>query len=110
MIFTSEVSRAFYRDPKLAKDLDAMAAFKDSGDLEYLIDDALVLTTAKDEPGVIYVEVPKVRDEPDNGRESQFRMLLDRVRAELSEIPMPTEGAAAHRLDWTCTHAQVVAS
>jgi RecA/RadA recombinase len=59
VIFTSEVSREFYRNELQASAMNDMAAGKESGDIEYVAQTFLVLRTTKDGDGLVSVSVPK---------------------------------------------------
>jgi 5S rRNA maturation endonuclease (ribonuclease M5)/archaellum biogenesis ATPase FlaH len=61
VLATCELSRAFYRTPALAAQLNPLAAFKESGSIEYAAQTAIVLTTPKGRSDVIDAAVPKNR-------------------------------------------------
>jgi Mrp family chromosome partitioning ATPase len=88
VLCTSEVNRGFYRDTD-KRQVTAMAAFKESGAIEYDCDSAIVLTSVADQKGIVDVEVPKNRDA--YGATSSFRLRLDFKTAMFTEISKPVE-------------------
>jgi hypothetical protein len=84
VITTSEVSRAFYA--KVDDRVDPLAAFKESGDIEYALDLALVLISVKDQNGALEVWIPKNRIAPKHDRNAPaFRASIDFARAKMQE-------------------------
>lgn len=91
VIATSELARGAYRDENT---INPLAAFKESGSIEYGVGTALVLRTVGDEPGLIDVEVPKNRIGRSADAKKPFRLRLDFDRAALREVPPPTPKSA----------------
>lgn len=91
IVATSELSRGAYRN---AKDrIAALAAFKDSGDIEYAARLALVLQSVPGEAGkLVDVDVPKNKAGRIEGDEAGFRMRLDRARCTYAIEPRPPSG------------------
>src|SRR5262249_51188956 len=86
VIVTSELSRASYRNKAQADQIEDLAAFKESGGIEYAGTVLLVLRNPKGSGGMVDVTMPKNRlgfERPD------FRLQLDPARATLREVPMP---------------------
>lgn len=84
VIATSEVPRSWYARADEA--IDPMAAFKESGAIEYALDLALVLASVKGENGNADVWVPKNRIWPRSDRSKPaFRTTIDFARARMSE-------------------------
>lgn len=87
VIATSEVSRAAYRSRRPKDPIDPLAAFKESGGIEYGADVALFLSSTDGDPDLVEVFVAKNR----LGRSrTSFRLRLDRERATFE----PVEDAA----------------
>lgn len=83
VIAISEVSRGWYRNKR--EQIDPMAAFKESGGIEYAAATAMVLSTVADDDNAFDVVVPKNR-----GYERKpFRLRLDRARMTFREAEMP---------------------
>lgn len=101
VIATCELSRAYYRSEALARELNPLAAFKESGSIEYQSQTAIVLTTPKGHHDLIDVTVAKNR----GYRKESFRLQLhedlsfhetDRPsddEEELTQISKPLEKA-----------------
>lgn len=85
LIATSELPRGAYRNEDAARDFNDMAAGKDSGDIEYAAAVQMVLRSVKDHPGLIRVNVPKLK----RGREVEFYLRLNRVTHTLVEADAP---------------------
>jgi KaiC/GvpD/RAD55 family RecA-like ATPase len=102
VLATCELARGAYRSNDPTQRINSLAAFKESGSVEYGMDGALVLRTISGEPDLVDVEVVKNR----LGSRPEFRLRLDRARALLSEVPRPNapdleaarDGAARARL------------
>ena len=82
---TTELARGAYRSRNAADRIDDLAAFKESGGIEYGCDFAMVLRSVKDEVDLIDVTIAKNRV----GRRPPFRLRLDHARATFAEVPMP---------------------
>lgn len=90
VIATSEVGRGWYRGGP--DKVDPLAAFKESGGIEYALDVALVLESVKGETGQVDVWVPKSRLGRADRGEPACRARIDFARADMSEIASPAEG------------------
>lgn len=94
VLATSEVPRSFYA--KRDDQIDPLAAFKESGSIEYALDVALVLQSVKDENGRTDVFIPKNRIAPPKDSEAPaFRFAIDFDRARANEVPIPMDGDEA---------------
>ncbi len=87
VIATSELARGAYRNKNSADQIDDLAAFKESGALEYAADLALVLRNVRDEEDLVDVTIPKSR----LGERTPFRMRLDRRHMRFTEIAVDVE-------------------
>ena len=72
VVATCELARAFYRSAALASQLNPLAAFKESGSIEYAAQTAIVLTTPKGQSDIIDATVAKNR----GYRKDPFRLAL----------------------------------
>lgn len=81
VFFTSEMSRASYRSKRADEQVDDLAAFKESGGIEYSADVLLTLRTAKRDAQLVHVTVPKNR----LGSRGEFALRLDARHAEFAE-------------------------
>jgi hypothetical protein len=72
VVATCELARAYYRSSALAAQLNPLAAFKESGFIEYAAQTAIVLTTSKGQPDVVDATVCKNR----GYRKAPFRLAL----------------------------------
>jgi archaellum biogenesis ATPase FlaH len=72
VVATCELARAFYRSSALAAQLNPLAAFKESGSIEYAAQTAFVLTTPKGQSDMIDAAVAKNRGYP----KRPFRLAL----------------------------------
>lgn len=86
VLVTSELSRASYRSKVVAEQIDDLAAFKESGSIEYAGTVLLVLRNPKGSGGVVDVTMPKNRL---GFEKADFRLQLDPDRATLSEVDKP---------------------
>jgi RecA/RadA recombinase len=93
VLATCELARGAYRSNDPAQRTNSLAAFKESGSIEYGMDGALVLRTVSGEPDLVDVEVVKNR----LGAKPEFRLRLDRARALFTEEARPAEDLAAER-------------
>jgi hypothetical protein len=82
----SEMARGGYRTGDRSTDTSALAAGKESGGIEYGAALLLGLRSVKGENNLTDVEVAKNRL---GGAKPEFRIRLDRDRAEFVEVPMP---------------------
>jgi hypothetical protein len=87
VLATCELARGAYRSNDPAQRTNSLAAFKESGSVEYGMDGALVLRTVSGEPDLVDVEVVKNR----LGSRPEFRLRLDRSRALFNEEGRPAE-------------------
>lgn len=83
VVVTSELARGFYRSRNTAEAIDPLAAFKESGGIEYGAATALVLRTVKGDGGLVDVLVPKHR----GYRRDPFRLRLNRDMT-FTEVPI----------------------
>lgn len=90
VLATSEVSRGWYRSA--ADKMDPLAAFKESGSIEYALDIGIVLESVKDETGQVDVWVPKSRIGRADRSAPALRVSIDFARATMREIDKPEEG------------------
>jgi replicative DNA helicase len=90
VVATCELARGAYRSRNPAERTEALAAFKESGAIEYAAKLALVLTSAKDEVGVVDVEV--VKNRWGSGRRAPMRLVLNFEGATFTETAAPEEG------------------
>jgi KaiC/GvpD/RAD55 family RecA-like ATPase len=82
VIATSELSRGAYRSKNAADQIDDLAAFKESGGIEYAMTVGLVLRTPAGEGGIVNVSTAKNRL---GGGKPKFRLQLDPARATFRE-------------------------
>ncbi|MBX3205498.1 MAG: AAA family ATPase [Labilithrix sp.] len=98
VIATCELSRGAYRSRSAAEAINDLAAFKESGGIEYAAQTALVLRSVADAPNLVDVTVPKNRAY----KRDPFRLRLDHRTTAFEEVEMaaePLEGAKAeHKL------------
>lgn len=79
VLATCELSRGAYR--KADDRIEDMAAFKESGGIEYGVSLAMVLRSVPEGDGTVDVSMPKNR----MGQKLPFRLALDHLRAKFSE-------------------------
>lgn len=84
-IATCELARGAYRSRSIAEAINDLAAFKESGSVEYAAQTAIVLRSVPDEASLVDVTVPKNRAY----RKDAFRLRLDHMTTALEEVPMP---------------------
>ncbi len=82
VVATSEISKAAYRNKAQAENINPLSAFKESGDIEYGISLAIVLTSRQGTSELVDAVVAKNRLGP--GR-PEFMLKLDHSRAGVSE-------------------------
>lgn len=87
VIATCELSRAAYRSRNAKDRIEDMAAFKESGAVEYAMNTGLVLRPVTDAEDEVDVSVPKNK----RGRRAPFRLRRDPARCAYFEIPMPPD-------------------
>jgi KaiC/GvpD/RAD55 family RecA-like ATPase len=85
VLATCELARGAYRSQNAADRIDDLAAFKESGGIEYGASALLVLRSVKGEEDLVDVTMPKNR----MGQKLPFRLKLNFRLAEFSEVPMP---------------------
>ena len=86
---TAELARGAYRSQNVSERTDDLAAFKESGGIEYGLTTALVLRSVPGDGGLVDVTMPKNR----LGQKLPFRIELSFARATFKEVDMPVEGA-----------------
>jgi replicative DNA helicase len=91
VIATSALARAAYRSKQQIDQIEDLAAFKESGDIEYGMKLGLVLRTPPGGGGAVDISVPKNRLGQGMPR---FRLQLDPVRATFREVAAPAEPSA----------------
>lgn len=91
VIATCELARGAYRSRNLAEAINDLAAFKESGSVEYAAQTALVLRSVPDEASLIDVTVPKNRAY----RREPFRLRMDHATTAFEEVEMPAEPSSA---------------
>jgi replicative DNA helicase len=95
VVLTSELARGAYRSKATAENVEPLAAFKESGGIEYACQTALVLRSLPKGDGVVAVDVPKNR----GGLKKGFSIEIDastRVR-ECRAPEEASEGEATSR-------------
>lgn len=85
VIATSEVSRGWYKNRR--DRVDPMAAFKESGGIEYAASMALVMVPVEGHENLVDVLVPKNR----MGQKLPFRLKLCFARARFEEVELTTD-------------------
>lgn len=89
VIFTSEMSRQGYRGGRDGN-IDALAAGKESGSIEYTVDALIALRPDKAMRGFVNAEIAKNR----MGGLAEFRLRLDFQTARMTEVAMPDRDAS----------------
>lgn len=82
---TCELARGSYRSRSTAEQINDLAAFKESGGIEYAAQTALVLRSVPDESSLVDVVVAKNRAY----RKDPFRLRLDHASTWLTEVDQP---------------------
>jgi replicative DNA helicase len=91
LVFAScELNRGSYRSRDAADSVADLAAFKESGGIEYGAQVAMLLRNVPDSSDLVDVAMAKNR----LGRKMDFRLQLDYGRAEFREVPKPEEPPA----------------
>lgn len=85
VIALSEVSRGWYRNSN--DRIDPLAAFKESGGIEYGAAVALAMANVKGEDDLVDVVIAKNR----LGQKPPFRVMLSFARARFAEVPIEVE-------------------
>ena len=93
MIATSEANRGSYRDEDASETSNDMAAGKESGSIEFMVQTLIMVRTPKGHADHIQARVPKNRRGARSGFE--FFLRLDRDRHALAECPDPKVDPAA---------------
>lgn len=97
VLATCELARGAYRSQNAADRIEDLAAFKESGGIEYGATTLLVLRSVKGEEDLVDVTMPKNR----MGQKLPFRLKLNFRLAEFTEVPMPDESDAGTRTERT---------
>lgn len=87
VIATCELARGSYRSKDAAAQINDLAAFKESGSIEYAAQTALILRSVAGEGDLFDVAVPKNR----GLKKTPFRLELDRARMAFREVPIEDE-------------------
>ena len=82
VVATSELARGAYRSRDVSESINDLAAFKESGGIEYALGLALVLRSRPDANGLVDVTVPKNRF---GNEKTPFAIRLDFARAGVRE-------------------------
>ncbi len=82
VIASSELSKAAYRNKAQAENVNALSAFKESGDIEYGVGLAIVLVSHQGTTDLVDAAIVKNRLGPGK---PEFLLRLDHVRADVSE-------------------------
>ena len=85
VLLTSELARAAYRSQQSADETNPLAAFKESGAIEYGAETALVLRNVAGGDGAIDVTVAKSR----GYLKEAFRLEMDRTSTAFREVELP---------------------
>ncbi len=86
VVLTSELARQAYKSRVAAENIEPLAAFKESGGIEYACQTALVLRSLPKGDGAVAVDVPKNR----GGRKEGFTIEID-ARTRVRECRTPEE-------------------
>ena len=89
VVATCELARGAYGKENSRERTTDLAAFKESGGIEYGAH--LLLLLREREPGIVDVSMPKNRW----GRSESFRLVLDHERAAFAEVAVPSPPARA---------------
>jgi hypothetical protein len=89
VIATCELNRGGYRSQNPAERVDDLAAFKESGSVEYGATLALVMREVKDSGGLVSVAIAKNR----MGKKVPFRLQIDFKTATMKEVAIPEAAA-----------------
>jgi KaiC/GvpD/RAD55 family RecA-like ATPase len=93
VLLTSELARAAYRSQASADETNPLAAFKESGAVEYGAETALVLRNVAGGDGAIDVTVAKNR----GYLKEAFRLEMDRQSTAFREVELPAAGARSRK-------------
>jgi KaiC/GvpD/RAD55 family RecA-like ATPase len=91
VLATSEISKAGYRNRAQAENINALSAFKESGDIEYGVSLALVLVSCPGSSELVNATIVKNRLGP---QKSEFIVKLNHDRADVVETTSTDLGAA----------------
>lgn len=105
VMLTSEMARGFYRSKDAQQRTDALAAFKESGSIEYGVGTALALVSVPETKDLVDVIMAKNR----LGEKLDFRIELDRARAKFDEVDTPDEDEQARRR-WEALKKKILAA
>jgi replicative DNA helicase len=86
VLATSELARGAYRSRNTADQINDLAAFKESGSIEYAAQTAVVLRSVPDGGGAVDVAIPKNR----GGKKDGFCIEIDQ-RTRVREVDAPSE-------------------
>jgi hypothetical protein len=86
-IVTSEINRAFYRNVRQLEDLNDLAAFKESGGIEYAAKTAMVMRSVPDSEDLFDVGMAKNR----GGKKRVLRLQLDQNTTLMTEVAIPEQ-------------------
>lgn len=89
VLVSSELARGSYRSKNAAEQINDLAAFKESGSIEYLVSAGLVLRSVEGSSNLVDVTVPKNRIGRGAHAKAPFRLVLDFARATLTETELP---------------------
>lgn len=92
VFLTSELARGAYRSRNASEQIDDLAAFKESGAIEYQGHVLLVLRTDPEDAAAVTVTVPKNRI----GRRGTFGLRLDFASATFRHRDLPVAPSASH--------------
>ncbi len=92
VFLTSELARGAYRSRNTAEQIEDLAAFKESGAIEYQGHVLLVLRTDPEDAAAVAVTVPKNRI----GRRGTFGLRLDFSTATFTERELPVAPTVSH--------------
>jgi KaiC/GvpD/RAD55 family RecA-like ATPase len=85
VLFTSELARGAYRSKQSSEQIEDLAAFKESGGIEYGGHVLLVMRTSKGDASLVEVNVPKNRV----GSKGEFALRLDFETATFATEDLP---------------------
>jgi RecA/RadA recombinase len=94
VVLTSELARGAYRSKKTEEQIDDLAAFKESGAIEYGVHVGIVLRTATGDAALVRVSMPKNR----TGTRGPFALRLDFERATFAAEDAAEDDGDTERL------------
>lgn len=86
VIATCELSRGAYRSRSVSETINDLAAFKESGGIEYAAQTALVLRSVPEESNLVDITVPKNRA----FKRNPFRLRMDHRTTSFTEVDAPS--------------------